>query len=166
MSERIAGRELDALIAERVMGETLSWWDVVDEGGERKGLVWGNEYRRPTREEAEWYAARRRGWKAVPVVVQYSEDIEYAMQVVDAMRAKGWRWRIGTGDENPEHVYAAFWKARGFLVQHSDEAPTAALAICRAALATLDDPENLTPDKAQLSDSDSSVPLSPGTPEK
>ena len=123
--ELSAGRELDALVAEFVMGDVE--WDVVIEGCSRAGL------RCATREEAEAQKPKlAERYLVGPVtlhgdVPEYSTDIAAAWLVVEELGPKhmitlrrttgGWWAHIGLVDE---------W------------AETAPLAICRAALTAVE----------------------------
>lgn len=85
-------RELDALVAEKVMGDVE--WDVVIEGSSRAGL------RCATREEAEAQKPQlAERYHVGPVVLhgdvpEYSTDIAAAWLVVEKMRQKGYSVRI------------------------------------------------------------------------
>lgn len=149
-TEHDAGRETDALIAERVMG-----LEIID-----RAWPCGNEP-----ECGEYEAALSRetdaliGWRTTPDVIykaheypteweplyktqlglwckpvpHYTTDIAAAWLVVDAMRARGWRVMIY--DDMDDRVFIVQFGKAGRV---SRNAPTAPLAICRAALAALE----------------------------
>jgi hypothetical protein len=79
----LSGRELDAAIAERVMGfeEVESYGQVVRYHNKERDLEYGGR------------------WSSV--VPNYSTEMDAAMQVVEKMREKGFRWEAssprGTG---------------------------------------------------------------------
>lgn len=129
MSDLLAGRALDAMIAEKVMG--FAWEPIAE-----------NEIAPPDcthrlRNGAGFIAER---YRQRPVVLfggirPFSTDIAAAFSVVEAMKAKGYRWRIGTGAENESPTYAAFWNPEHtFAETYSAECSTPAFAICLAAL--------------------------------
>jgi hypothetical protein len=131
-------RELDALVAERVMG-----WPVLTQPDNPKG-------------NDEWYASLpfpclilhpwggywlQRGWLDM-VDFRPSESIEAAMQVVEKMTQLGFRFRYvmrGNFENNGLH-HAAFdhadWADANPLYQ-SPLAKSLPEAICRAALAAV-----------------------------
>jgi hypothetical protein len=127
-----AGRELDALVAEKVMGAGKKCADNKGTNGcAYWGLCWECEENR-----REGYF----GWHPHDLVPwHYSTDIDAAWQVVEKMEQhpdeilfscsrKGWReleWEV------------RFRKCRGNQHDYIASAPTAPLAICRAALLTL-----------------------------
>lgn len=112
-----AGRELDALVATKVLGYTYdpeSWveWGITSPDGNREGELF---------------------------LRAYSTDIAAALEVVEKMRGDNWRFgcssrEFGTGDnwwawlENPPHWESSDTKSA------TAEADTLPLAICRAAL--------------------------------
>jgi hypothetical protein len=118
-----AGRELDALIAEKVMGwmRVNSPHKITGASGEPSGFepIGG-------------------GYATFAVVPHYSTGIAAAWLVVDAMRARGAAVLL-----RYDMAYANEWEA-GFGVASdkfpSAHAPTAPHAICRAALAALEEP--------------------------
>jgi hypothetical protein len=125
---RDAGRALDALVAEKVMG-----WTALHrrDGGsaEYLGTVPDNSFVGAS-------TAKRIPGKTY-CVPEYSTDIAAAWLVVERMRADGW-W--------PEVKYLVDWDnaAKWYAACHrpphqwSATAATAPLAICRAALAALE----------------------------
>jgi len=114
-----AGRELDALVAERVMG----WLDV----GKQRDSVhtefvnFGVDPATVEERRAKKYAARQ-------VVPHYSSDIAAAFQVVEKMAEKGDLIFLQTHRGDAERYAATF------VEPFTAYAPTAPLAICRAAL--------------------------------
>lgn len=137
--EREAGRQLDAEIAERVMGAT--WTDAP-----------------PGYTESQWLQFPERGRGGMPVLAYrytnegrervykvslalYSSDIAAAFQVVEVMRAKGSALCLDS--------YHGRWRAEfscGFSLQAAYR-DTPALAICLAALKAID---ALTPAEAAV----------------
>ena len=118
-----AGREMDALVAEKVMGWSRGTYhsDGVDYLRDPEGTSHLN-------------------------VPQYSTDIAAAWQVVEKIRTKYPVIRISTGDLMGKYWQchmADAWRE----VSHEDDsdwfanAPTAPLAICRAALLAVMDSE-------------------------
>lgn len=139
MSEYEAGRETDALVAEQVMGLRVSAWSIhlVDSPADlaekewRPGLFPPDDF--PTEvlmADMDGDCPRREmltedGWAGIP---RYSTDIAAAWEVVEKLRhldpilsTDRCEWECGFG-EGP--------------TGHSAYAPTAPLAICRAALRT------------------------------
>ena len=115
MSERQAGRELDAEIAEKVMG-----CRVVRQSG-----------------NSPWLVETPAGiWGRVEQV-PYSTDIAAAWQVVEKYRVLDHHFNVGVnmGFDGKAHGYWAIC-ANG-PTAHADTAP---LAICLAALAAVADP--------------------------
>lgn len=125
MSEQLTGRELDAAVAERVMG----WWLCDDDGtwrGSDGSAIGGSGAFQAFEEE----------WSP-------STDIAAAWLVVSAMADKGWSARV----ESPALVSRDVRCM--FSIPHEDEefgqitaeveayAITAPEAICRAALAAI-----------------------------
>jgi hypothetical protein len=143
---RDAGRALDALIAEKVMGwrwRRGAHYDVssVPASQQQHLLAPGESVgEQPSGEftsivEGDWPPADGRIiWNHMP---EYSTDIAAAWLVVERMRADGW-W--------PEVKYLVDWDnaAKWYAACHrpphqwSATAATAPLAICRAALAALE----------------------------
>jgi hypothetical protein len=66
----------------------------------------------------------------------YSTVIEWAWDVVEKMRQEGWKFCIADGDEEPFQCYFSRPLDDGGVAEPEDEAETAPLAICRAALAS------------------------------
>lgn len=130
-SAREAGRELDVLVAEKVMGYRWHAWEhsgsftyLIEPGDEDLG---------------ETSIARRRGGVLEASQysgAHYSTDIAAAWLVVERMRAQEFKLDLGhaLGDTltNPNH-YAAFIGKGLHRIQGNG--PTAPLAICLAALA-------------------------------
>ena len=117
MNEHEAGRELDALVAERVMG----WTRVV------------------RARETLWQSPKAGTWPIVASrLPHYSTDIAAAWQVVERMRADGWVCEVfGSDTANAEGYSVTLWRpdTSGSSVTQNATAP---LAICRAALAAID----------------------------
>lgn len=154
-SERMsAGRALDALVAERVMGRDASTFrfsavrvsPYTNEDGTRPYTAIG--YDLPLeRALAVCEQENARGTEygtfapAVSNVPHYSTDIAAAWEVVEAMRVKGWDfWLDSLGFPGGEWRVLLQMRERESLDVVADawgEAPTPALAICRATLAAL-----------------------------
>ena len=116
-TEMEAGRELDALVAEKVMG-----WTRDDRG------AWVPPGCRPLR---NGYYTERPGC--------YSTDIAAAWRVVEAMRVAGWYTKVEDGHDGPPSENPRGWHCRVSRAYDWFEgwADTAPLAICRAALAAV-----------------------------
>jgi len=119
-------REIDALVAEKVMGWTLERY----------------EDGRPAKTPADYAdAANNDGWSwhgqpgdSEAYTWKPSTDIAAAWQVVEKMRAEGWSVQLRS------NVYDPFWDCdavRGYAstgIKHSGTAIEPARAICLAAL--------------------------------
>lgn len=127
--EAVAGRELDAMVAERVMGWRLSNYEA--EAAAASDADYADA---AINDGWEWEgrATRREAWQWRP-----STDIADAWEVVEKMAADQPEW--------PHHGHYVClhnstglgkWECRvgSFAEAHADTAP---LAICRAALAAL-----------------------------
>lgn len=142
-----AGRELDALVAERVMG--WEWlerrMDVHDPSTARKALFppSDSEWIRINYNERDWSAAssatprfhdwdeaalRSKGGAAELCLPYYSSDIAAAWQVVEKMAEKGDLIFLQTHRGDDEQYAATF------VEPFTAYAPTVPLAVCRAAL--------------------------------
>ena len=119
-----AGRELDELVAEKVMGLVLlDFWaapcpycgDEMRFCGERSRCTTCSE------------------WRYGPAK-EYSDDFAAAGDVVEKLQPE-WAWRIEGGGGN--RAEACFWMGDTF---HEAEAATVPHAICLAALKTVDTP--------------------------
>jgi hypothetical protein len=149
-----AGRELDALVAERVFG--WRWWSPADDGPFRvlvsPGMhAFAEETPAGTAEEDVWRDPRCWSYTTAAgphqFVPRYSTGISVAWEVVEKMAERGWTLDLRY-DPKPwvEGVGAAIAEFRGlnfdadapeFCAHHRATADTVALAIVRAALATL-----------------------------
>lgn len=118
MSELNAGRELDALVAERVMGLTSFKHDGYDGECAKCGF--------------EWDPHRGGPGTACPIPDPYSTDIAAAWEVVEKLCASGKGFTLehpGFSPGTPDiHVFASFGMSPYMVAE------TAPLAICRAAL--------------------------------
>lgn len=131
--ERQAGRELDAEIAEKVMG----WTNVHKRGG-----IWWGAF--PGLVEAE-------GEGVTTFVPHFSWLIESAWLVVEAMRAKGHSINIECDDSGFVVRVRIFtpdpeWDGGGYFSSDKEASvcrDSAPLAICLAALATLESHNSL-----------------------
>lgn len=135
-----AGRELDALIAERVMGYVWRRFDYPPAGG-------GYKYGKPWK----WLSTATNGAdveggeeRYIDNVRAYSTDIAAAWLVVEQMRkgvgAKQFQLdSIGFGNSDEGEWRCMFSRdVDGQLRLHIADADTAPLAICLAAVAALD----------------------------
>lgn len=131
-AEREAGRELDAIVAERVMGAT--WRKPTRYAGIDgvSSLVLGERHSAVAITFAHRWPDDRLSYTGPA----YSSDIAAAMQVVEAMRAKGYGFSLT--DNQGERWTAEFLNYLAFA-----DAGTPALAICRAALKAIDKPHPL-----------------------
>lgn len=124
-----ASRELDALIAEKVMG-----WEMVDATIYRWwGLVMGPKEFSTIRA----VALIPPGETEIQLVPSYSTDIEAAWEVVESLQIKGYGFIL----DNMEH-FLGNWQAHFELNANAwaEEANSAPLAICRAALKAIGEP--------------------------
>ena len=112
------GRELDALVAEKVMGWTRG--TISTYGGLMPAWIDATGRAHPPN-------ATSGGW--LPSV-----DIRAAWEVVEKMQADGWMWQV---EYDYEELMAGFYRGRdaeGDLDSHFVVSTTAPLAICLAAL--------------------------------
>lgn len=135
MSAREAGAELDALVAERVMGLSLSWWslhDLPDQSGEE----W--------QPNADGDIPRRLvGGPLSSGVPPYSTDIGAAWTVAERLTADGWRFVLSSREPFADGYHVVFerpphWETPNVLPpyrQRSVYGVTAPFAISLAALA-------------------------------
>lgn len=114
-------REIDALVASKIMGWSLSiasnspWQMLPPEGstGRKEGRVYN--------------------------VPRYSTDISAAWQVIQKMQSDGWHYEICDSHWEPSH-YVKFGRGKYdpyddmFREEHSATGPTPWMAICLAAL--------------------------------
>ena len=120
-----AGRELDALVAERVMG-------------------WGDISLHPMM-DSDWWGMPSGPATAIQGAVgwlythekvpNYSTDIAAAWEVVEAVRGRGWSLSLGEGMSG--YGDAVVWMVdfyKGNRICLSANGPDVPLAICRAAL--------------------------------
>ena len=110
-----AGRELDVLVAEKVMG----WIERNDGIGWLKD-VGGGEF-----EIASYYF--------VPSI-----DIARAFEVVERMRGLGYDMTIETDNRREKQWWCAFYEVNAEEILWFADAETAPLAICKAALKALE----------------------------
>ena len=122
--KRLEGRELDAAVAEHVMG-----W-------ERYGPP-GFEYLGNPRTDPETDP----DWSRVP---RYSTDIAAAWQVVELMRERGWTMRLYEWQKGGST--ACFFRHNGRLEEHWASGRNPAEAISRAALLAVCGEENRNAD--------------------
>lgn len=135
MTEHEAGRELDALVAEKVTG--YAW----ERDGDDYALM-----RVPGTNQCAMEI--NRGERYYALLPRFSTDIAAAWEVVDAMRQRGFAFKMFRADSTDDSAktWAAFAPSGSDIVDETyAEAPddTAPLAICRAALAAVGEaPEN------------------------
>ena len=114
-----AGRELDRLVAEKILG-----WRYYASG---YGL---------TAQRAYWVSPQ--GPFSADNLPRFSADIAAAWQVVQYLRDEGWDWRITTGRDQPTGAVGwqvsilRAWPQKREVNAFGDAVP---LAICRAAAA-------------------------------
>jgi hypothetical protein len=126
-----AGRELDALVAEKVMG----WAERAYNYGEIASVSLVD----PACQAAPmWILPPRKNLPRMgqsPQVPEYSTSISAAWLVVEAMQKRGFVCDINVDcfdDGTPGEVSVDFWKTTALRGEHG--AATAPLAICLAAL--------------------------------
>ena len=112
-----AGRELDALVAEKVMGM------VDNRPSGRSGEMWGI---------MDWYAPGEPVW--VGDFPLYSTDISAAWEVVEKMREKG--FYLDTNNRQPEGYWCEF-ADEGYEVGGQAFGESEPHAICLASLRAL-----------------------------
>ena len=126
-----AGRELDALVAEKVMEQSVTWFGL----GEDKSLMFSdtidrNEERR-RRGEMLW------GYPGGGDVPEYSTNMTAAWEVVDRMRADAWFVDL---EDSSSLTYGPWWcqfaRSR-YTAKGESTGQTAPHAICLAALKAL-----------------------------
>jgi hypothetical protein len=114
------GRELDALVAERVMGKVFRRYPLGSVGAESMG---------------GWEPFFEDGTITFGGPPRYSADMADAWAVVEAMRGRGWRIDLAQASDDS-------WGAEFYRLDSERTATaqmdTAALAICRAALAAVE----------------------------
>lgn len=108
-----AGRELDALVAEKVMG-----WTHIPVGSHPnlRSEAWTND----------------NGASAVFTLPFYSQDIAAAWEVVEQLKTLGWTCFLDNDDGQHDCEFARMGDQPFNAIQERGE--TAPLAICRAAL--------------------------------
>jgi hypothetical protein len=130
-------REIDALVAEKVMGSRVAWIkpEHIDRG-DGKGMEEGS---------FEPYPVMTSGDSLIEAP-KYSTDIAAAWEVVERMRGEGWSFRFGNNSCAKDQNVASFaqgWRGLGANIltgeyiyddNSSMVAETAPLAICKAAL--------------------------------
>jgi hypothetical protein len=126
-----AGRELDALVAEKVFGRDVAWWA------------------KPTREP--YFKGISGDWVTQTTVPHYSTDIVAAIEIFSALRKRGWVYltiqslpEAAVAPEwDDDYMVVAWWaefsRYRSPVEVHSDDCETPALAVCLAALKAVDE---------------------------
>ena len=137
--ERVAGRELDAEVAEKVMG--WSGCDPARRWKKQDARLYGRPWEYSEREE--WCRGLghppRTGFGVWPFPL-YSTDGSASWWIVEYMKAEG--WHVTVADRDVGGWYARFWQdpspdRTAKMCSHVGD--TAALAICLAALLALRD---------------------------
>lgn len=139
MSEREAGPALDALVAERVMGLEVAWFDSA------RDLIWLEEVDAFVQRDAG--VARLAGTRyALPFsrdlhivgrwlrVVAYSTTGDGMLLVIERMRALGWWWELAKATDGAA-VEAVFSLGATYWHRSADTLPH---AVALAALAALE----------------------------
>lgn len=136
--EALTGRELDAAVAERVMGVKLTRAPLIPRTANGNSVF--------TDDGADaWYQAYPDSI-AIKLLPRYSTDIAAAMEVLATLRAKGWSadiamypedyvvslFRFGDSDETRSQADSA-WRSR----TEDERGDVLATLICRAALAAV-----------------------------
>lgn len=116
-----SGRELDLIVAERVMG-----W---------RGVGYPAPGRHPdgvyTGQELMGYPVGSHNWCEVPY---YSTDTAAAWKIVENLNARGWRVEVFSTARVGVDVQISKWGGPHHEGDYADSAPTAPHAICLAAL--------------------------------
>ena len=136
MSERVAGRELDAEIAEKVMGYSVHLVGhtvpAIHQCASAPSL---------DKQEVWLSAGGHRFCKWCGDMPMFSEDIAAAWQVVEKMEAQDLTVEYRThGTRGGMKRVVIADRANAGRIYGSAEAPTAPLTICLAALAAVADP--------------------------
>jgi len=133
-----AGREMDALVAEKVMGwsnvEKTTWSNYRADGTPFGG---GKEWRgTPPNHEAEFNPV-------LYPIKNYSTDIAAAWMVVEKIRPLFWSTQVMVWDHSDKYIVSCVYRGGHDEPEKAinSEAPTAPLAICRAALLAVMDSE-------------------------
>ena len=129
------GRELDALVAERVMGLQLV----------KAPKVWSDDdwLTSDTPTETEALGVVNPNWKPgdwtppFSTILPYSTDIAAAWQVVEKMRADGWWYTLTNVQERQEFAEFRRVAREGVHKFHYTRGETPQHAICLAALAAV-----------------------------
>lgn len=151
-----AGRELDAQIAEQVMGvpcahdvEYMPHAEVVAANrkafladfGQEAPPTWEGDTGEGTDFEPRWcskchveVSSGRTGIRAPA----YSTDLGAAWQVVEKMRADGWEFSLSDTSEGDTKPFDMVFYLPGVEVVENEVAATAPLSICLAALKALE----------------------------
>jgi hypothetical protein len=133
-----AGREMDALIAERVMG----WTPWVEKRGEYDYVIWQrNGDKEPWFSHRGWETHKSRYSKLIKYDSHYHIEVglhkfssggyDEAFEVVEKMKSDGWEFYFEWKDK----PWALFENDECLLDKYAD-ADTVPLAICKAALLT------------------------------
>ncbi len=139
----LAGRELDALVAEKVMGWKWEEWTSPGHRGKtlydlqhlKAGTIYFENSISPTYinvfSESHWWPGGEMGARCLP---HYSSAIAAAWEVVESIKQRGWSWWMADTTDPSRPVGAhvrRFPDKETFSNAYADRMP---LAICRAAL--------------------------------
>jgi hypothetical protein len=119
ISQLSAGREIDVLVAEQIMG-----WQIETDEPKLKRLQ--QYFSRD--EHPRWWRAPEGGWYSDPL--SYSSDIAAAWQIVESMNSRGQFLFLSQSNEEYD---VAFDEPRTISPDYISE-KSVALAICQAAL--------------------------------
>ena len=130
-----AGRELDALVAERVMG----WTDVAESAEVIRCVLYRRWFGRPPGEyDADWWTEDGRTF-----IPSYSFYIERGWEVLDWLEED---WFVVLSGSSQSGLWECYLIARTIVKQEvTGCADTPTLAICRAALRTAATNGNISP---------------------
>ncbi len=134
MSELEAGRELDALVAEKVMGLCLHEWPVITDDD------WNWEVRCPKCNTTK-YGGHSDLMPIEGYTEPYSTDIAAAWEVVEKIERMFWPkrdlwWQLESAGASGSDLEAAV-VFEGSVAKATAQAVTMPLAICRASLAAM-----------------------------
>lgn len=131
MSGLKAGRELDALVATKVMGIDLTerpthTWEPLVDSGEYVDAKWCEHCGHC------WFSGEAPGGPCAPTPLHYSSEIAFAWEVVEKLATRFPTIHISLGAPN-QRWYCSFFASKDDKGS-ALEADTAPLAICLAAL--------------------------------
>lgn len=126
------GRELDALVAEKVMGVAFKDTTIGEEPWATKGL-----FLTRNGEPYQIHGYLMHGY-VYPEVREYSTDIAAAWGVVEKMQADGWFWNIDCDCDGLVVGFGRGCEVGGGCEWYYEDAETAPHAICLAALKAME----------------------------